>query len=375
MSVNGTLTNEDGTLLEPIARLNRDIRQASVKLEAHEARFLVDYYYQMQDMRIRTAGQIRSMGSEPHAVLDHLLKQTATLERQIRGVLDVYTDYTGIGRWAKSIVGIGPVLAAGLDAHIDITKAPTAGHIWRFAGYDGSVKWLGKAGAKALMGQVDGIGEEPDGDGPDEYAMTPEEVEQVEAILAEGSEIRKLNHRQLAAIARLTNRKIGNLLRIARDSEGRITRASMLAALARRPWNARLKVLCWKIGESFIKTQNHPDSFYGRFYIERRALEEEKNERGEFAEDAARILSEKSYGKNTEAYKWYSQGKLPPAHLLARARRHAVKIFLSHYHHVAYLLHYRKDPPRPYVIEHMGHVDYVPPPNLDLVESGQLADG
>lgn len=56
----------------------------------------------------------------------------------------------------NSIHGIGPVISAGLLAHIDIHRAVTVGHIWRFAGLDPSVKWLKKtkrpwnAGLKVL---------------------------------------------------------------------------------------------------------------------------------------------------------------------------------------------------------------------------------
>ena len=41
----------------------------------------------------------------------------------------------------RSIVGIGPVITAGFLAHIDIAKAPTVGHIWRFCGLDPTVRW------------------------------------------------------------------------------------------------------------------------------------------------------------------------------------------------------------------------------------------
>lgn len=47
--------------LEPIQRLTKDIKQASYVLSDDEARFLVDSYYTMQDNRIRSAAQIRSM--------------------------------------------------------------------------------------------------------------------------------------------------------------------------------------------------------------------------------------------------------------------------------------------------------------------------
>jgi len=55
---------------------------------------------------------------------------------------------------------------------------------------------------------------------------------------------------------------------------------------------------------------------------------------------------------------------LPPAHIHARARRYAVKLFLSHYHHVAYEVATGQKPPKPYVLDRIpGHTHYVAPPN------------
>ena len=72
------------------------------------------------------------------------------LERQSARVLDVYADNQEAGRWARSIVGIGPIISAGLIANIAIKRkdkdgneviTETAGEIWRFAGLDPTVKW------------------------------------------------------------------------------------------------------------------------------------------------------------------------------------------------------------------------------------------
>jgi hypothetical protein len=127
----------------PIERLSRDLKAASLTLSEAEARFLVDAYYMAQANRIRTDHQIRQLakGSEPHSVLDWFTMQDALLETQIRRALDAYSDNKPLGAWARSVVGIGPVIAAGLLAHIDITRAPTVGHIWRFAGLDPTMIW------------------------------------------------------------------------------------------------------------------------------------------------------------------------------------------------------------------------------------------
>lgn len=265
--------------LEPLQRLSRDLKEAARTLSPNEARYLVDSYYQIQEYRKASDNQVRAMSesTEPHQVLTWLASNSEVLENQIRRALDAWSDEQAAGKWAKSITGIGPVISAGLLAHIDITKAPTVGHIWRFAGLDPTLKW--EKGQK-------------------------------------------------------------------------------------RPFNASLKVLCWKIGESFVKVSNHKADFYGKFYQRRKELETERNEAGQFAEQAAAKLEKFKIGKTTDAYAAYSIGKLPPAHIHSRAKRYAVKLFLAHYHHVAYRCHFGVDPPKPYVISILGHADYIAPPNF-----------
>ena len=265
----------------PIKILHRDLVTAAATMSTEEARFLVDLYYSWQDDRKASDNQVNQMTKEPHGVLAWLADQSSDLEKQIVRALDSYVDArTPIGPWLKAHYGIGPVISAGLLAHIDITKCPTVGHIWRFAGLDPSVKWL-----KAT----------------------------------------------------------------------------------KRPWNASLKVLSWKIGQSFMKFSGKEECTYGAAYRARKEYEVVRNERGENAEAAARALKEKTYRKETDAYKAYIIGKLPPAQVDGRARRWAVKLFLSHVHCAWYFAEFGKLPPKPYVIEHLGHVHFVKPQHTDLV--------
>lgn len=263
-------------MLEQIDKLTKDIKQASVTLTKDEVRFLVDSYYQMQDNRIRTSGQIRSMDKtgEPHSVLSWLDDQNSALEEQIKKALNVYVSGDPVGRWAMSQMGIGPVITAGLLAHLDITKAPTNGHFWSFAGLDPRTEW--KKGEK-------------------------------------------------------------------------------------RPFNAELKKLCWKIGESFVKVSGKKDAFYAQLYKQRKEVELAKNEAGDFAEQAKAKIEKFKIGKSTDAYKAYSSGKLPLAHIHARAKRYAVKRFLSDLHYVWYMNEYGVEPPAPYPISHLGHAHWEKP--------------
>lgn len=131
----------------------------------------------------------------------------------------------------------------------------------------------------------------------------------------------------------------------------------------RRPFNARLKTLCWKIGESFVKVCNNEKDIYGKLYKIRKEYENNKNENGDYADQAEAKLQKFNIGKTTEAYKHYSQGKLPPAHILARAKRYAVKIFLSHLFSVWYELDRGEKPPKPYAIAILNHAHEIPIPN------------
>lgn len=131
----------------------------------------------------------------------------------------------------------------------------------------------------------------------------------------------------------------------------------------KRPFNARLKVLCWKAGESFVKVCNNEKDVYGKLYKIRKEYENNKNENGDYADQAEAKLKKFNIGKNTEAYKHYSQGKLPPAHINSRAKRYAVKIFLSHLFSVWYELDRGEKPPKPYAIAILNHAHEIPIPN------------
>ena len=265
--------------LDPVVLLSRDLRKAAATLSPREARYLVDYYYTQQENRKAADNQVRQMQEEPHEVLAWLAENTRTLEKQIVAALGRFSKASPVGQWAESQVGIGPVISAGLLAHIDIEKAPTAGHIWNFAGLNPGVEW--KKGEK-------------------------------------------------------------------------------------RPWNASLKVLCWKIGESFVKVSGNPNAYYGLLYVQRKALEEANNAKGLMKDQAAAKLERFKIGKTTEAYKAYSAGILPPAHVHARAKRWVVKLFLSHWQAVAYEVRYGKEPPAPYAIAYLGHADWLKPPGWPM---------
>lgn len=258
-----------------VQRMSKDIASAASTMTDEEARFLVDAYYIMQEDRKRSNNQVRALGesAEPNSVLVWLADQSTTLENQIKRALDKYTQAHPMGECMRQVKGIGPVLSAGLLAHIDISKAQTAGAIYRYAGLDPTMKW--EKGQK-------------------------------------------------------------------------------------RPWNATLKTLCWKIGQSFMKLSNDEECFYGVLYRKQKAIYVEKNEALGF-KDIADVRAG-TVGKTTDAYKAYSIGKLPPAHVDAMARRYAVKMFISHMFERWYEKHHGTKPPKPYAIAIKQHAHYIAPP-------------
>lgn len=125
-----------------IPRLDREVVLEARKLTNPEARFLVSNYYQAQEMRKRTDMQIRHLGDKQlPALLQYTADAFAVIEGQVNKALLGYAQSTRIGEWCLSHYGIGPVITAGLLAHLDIEEAPTAGHFWRFAGLDPTAKW------------------------------------------------------------------------------------------------------------------------------------------------------------------------------------------------------------------------------------------
>ena len=97
-------------------------------------------------------------------------------------------------------------------------------------------------------------------------------------------------------------------------------------------------------------------------------MEIANNEAGKY-EDAAKTKLEKfKIGKTTEAYKHYSAGKLPPAHIHARAKRYAVKLFLSHLHEVWFKHEFKVAPPLPYPITLPEHSHKIEVPETKATE-------
>lgn len=103
-----------------------------------EAALLVKLYYQVQKTRLQTGGQIKAcdMNEESSYLLTFFNAEYESIEKQIKLVLDAYTDADSIGWTLKQACGIGPVISAGLISGFDVTKSHTAGGFWKYCGLD-----------------------------------------------------------------------------------------------------------------------------------------------------------------------------------------------------------------------------------------------
>ena len=338
--------------LDPFQRLDRDTARTTIgEVTREEVRSIVDTFYRLQDNRNRTGNQRDALArsGKRRAVIDWFYAYFEATEKNMEIVLEEYVQSQALGRWVTSIHGIGKILAAGLMAHIDIRKAPTVGAIWRFAGIDPSIVRLSREDADAI------VKENCKGKAP-----TQEEVAKIandlnrrfDSVWKQGTEQPKKNAKPEDKVSKTV---------------GTVTKKSLAAGLAKRPYNDDLKKLMWKVAEQVCsKHAKSEKSFYGPLFFQRLAYETQKNEAGDYADIAAAKLNK--VGKNTVSYKAYKEGKLGEQEIKNRARRWTVELFLAHYHHVAHNLELGKNPPNPYAFDILGHSKIIGPPNWPMEE-------
>lgn len=330
-----------------------------------QARAVVGLYYSIQKLRIGASNKLhadrtrvdflpKDKGTKEPAAIPILKAQLERVEGEAERYLKRYAEASQLGRWVMSIPGIGHVLAASLLAEIDFHtcccrqyigihrkdrpkhNCPgllTAGAIWRFAGQ-----------------------------------LPPEEQQWGKG------EIRPYNKR-----LKTTCWKIGDQFR--RLSVNEKTDEQIEKQLLDEAKKKKIHLngdLQEKVGSKKAKrakrlqNQQAEEYLYVRLYQMRKKQEEMKNERGDFAAQAAMHLENAKQRRvpvaKSQREAW-EQGKLPKGGLDLRAARYAVRIFLSHYHHVGRSIYFGEETvPVPFVMAHKGHTHYIPPPNWPMAE-------
>ena len=121
----------------------KEIREAAELMGREEVRHLVRSYYQIQEFRKSAANMSRTLDEQhaPNILTCWIAETQEQIEKRFRLALGDYAKNQPTGEWMMSQHGVGPVIAAGLLAHIDISRAKTVSSIWRFAGLDPSIVW------------------------------------------------------------------------------------------------------------------------------------------------------------------------------------------------------------------------------------------
>lgn len=335
-----------------LVKMDKSVKKSFAAIPTkEEARYLMDIYYQTQNRRIVIQNQLRAIkqgvdnqsevnGAQNQTFLEWYLYNCINMEAQIAKGLDAFSDSNFLSRWAKSVKGIGPTIATCLSANLEIfpNDAGTdtdmhAGNWWSYCGLnDNNRPWISKDQSKEI----------------------------VEKVIAEHDGVIDLD--TVAGISALTQWPVSHYEKLALDDKGNWSKTKLINSSSIIPYNKKMKVLMFKIGHSFMMNKNKEDSLYGRHLKLRAEMEAVINEDGGYAEQAENILSKYNYGKSTVAYSYYSQGKLPPAHLAMRAQRYATKLFISHLFEAQYYNMFGRRIKNPYVLSFVpGHADYIEP--------------
>ncbi len=296
-----------------------------------EGKFLYRQHQNVQSLRKATGQAIEALKKEkidPPELFIHFRRSARKLEQQTHAAMEIYVDQHVPMRWMRA-VGIGISQSVGIYSLVDIEKSPTISSLHRFCGYD-----------------------------PDQVRLTKKEAGECVRYFQDKYKKDYPDAEVIYAVAKELNRGPKQLLYITRvgTKHTSITWGTLYKAILSYPYCQELKEILFRVGIQFRRVGGDGLDIppYRAVYDWRKTYEVERNERGDYAEQAAHRLATRTWKKTTIAYARYSEGKLPLGHIDARARRFAVKIFLVHLYQVMYFERYGKMPKRPYILDVLG---------------------
>lgn len=287
-----------------LVKLTKDLKKIAQTMDRTQARNLIRSYYNAQDQRTRYSKQIKTSEKldRPHDVLEFFKGQSEFQEKQVASAIVCWAEQDPMAAWSMQHKGVGPVLAAALSAFIDITRAPTVGHIWAFMGYDPTKKWE-KGKERPWCAALKTTG----------WKLWQSWLKLKNDPGAEWAQ--RFNQRRAYEWENNLAGRLG----------GECTRA-----LTSRKIDKKSPTYAWLTGR-----------------VDR-----------EWATEMV------SHGKVFPLNPQLSEGDdlwpmLSPGHIQSRAGRWTVKLFMSQWHAQAYRLHYGTEPPLPYPIAHLGHAHLI----------------
>lgn len=351
------------------------------------------------------------------------LKNAAYQEALNKKYIDIVTDHIPICVWMKQIKGIGPMMSAYLYSRFEVTGNRYGSDFISYGGLnDNNIPWLGSAKAKEKMNAcmtrykdildtIHGIlanivGEEHidaiekkiarEAKRTESNDLSLDEVEDIINVEMEkkyrtwypvflsehdddgylssyiDSYTQYLVHDDYATnlIYSLASSEVGRKYELVKrgtinsyskkkKKKKYVSIDDITSFLAKPPYNLELKTKLWLISDIFVKNKNR-GSMYGKLYDMRLAYETERNEKLMYKDQAEKILQEKKI-TDKKTKECLQSGKLTHSHLVARAKRFAVKLFVSHLYEAMYYEKYHEEAPKTYIIAIKGHHDYIAP--------------
>ena len=330
--------------IKMINKASRDTKSQIVKLGREEIKYIIGTYYDMQDSRVRANNQSKALDSreKPNELLSWLRDCDQLIEGEIKKTMEHYVKYFDIGIWLNGIMGIGPVISAGLIAFVDFEKAKTAGNIFRLADLDPSITWMGAKGAEFEIKKY-----------KKELGMNEND---------------KIDKGFILGLCNKLKRNPEKFINASNVKNDKFSEEKLRKELSKPHYNPRFKQICFHIGESVNKQHNRELDLYGKLMQIRKEWHRRKNESGQCLDQANRLIENMKPGVyQKDYYPILEKGKVPPWYIHACSKQWATKMFLSHYHEVGYRLYHKRIPPKPYATTMEGnHNHYVPPPFFDL---------
>ena len=354
----------------------------------------------------------------PPYMLEWMTNQFSKLEYTLKTSLGAYSETTKVGQWLTDIVGIGPCLSAGILAYFSVNEnMKSCANFWTYAGLnDNNIPWLGTAKAKKVMTQTRTVVTGRCQARMKNYiSLSTNEkrtevkkilkIENIDQVFVEQTDLNTLSSllisngvskelvKDICTDCTIYENGINmyfNTIKFLYDkthptseflyilSRSLYRRYKVIAAgavdkkkgvrtykrlekfIAMPPYNLNLKKLCYNIGISFIK-QRKRGSMYGELFYQRKEYEEKKNENGDYAEQAAKILRTKNI-QSVETRRYLEAGRLTPKHIMMRSLRWTVKLFISHVFDAMYIDAYGRTPELLYPFQkESGHTDWIAP--------------